>query len=150
MEPKEQGEQSSNGSEVTPGQMHEMEVTGGEQESSNGTTCQQRKGGSLSCVSICQSVLPANALLTSVSSSSLLNSPDSAVSAVQSQSRLTAAVYWVCGMERRKKGDDDPVARPAPVEIISSLEEKPRLRLVVNVNLLICLSVTAFIIGYWV
>ncbi|KAM8843910.1 sodium/myo-inositol cotransporter 2 isoform 3-T3 [Spinachia spinachia] len=74
---------------------------------------------------------------------------DSSVSAIHSQSRLTSALYWLCGMERRNEASDHPVTHPAPVEAISSLEEKPRPRLVVNVNLLICLSVTAFLVGYW-
>ncbi|KAL3987138.1 hypothetical protein ACER0C_014253 [Sarotherodon galilaeus] len=67
---------------------------------------------------------------------------------VRSQSKLMSALYWLCGMERRKK-EDDPAPLPAPEQTICSLEEKPRLRLIVNANLIICLSVTAFIIGYW-
>uniref|UniRef100_A0AAQ6A1Q0 Sodium/myo-inositol cotransporter 2 n=1 Tax=Amphiprion ocellaris TaxID=80972 RepID=A0AAQ6A1Q0_AMPOC len=80
-----------------------------------------------------------------------LFSPDSAssVSSIRSQSRLMSALYWLCGMERRRQSDDDPPPAPAPEPTVCSLEEKPRLRLLVNVNLLICLSVTAFIIGYW-
>ncbi|XP_076608567.1 sodium/myo-inositol cotransporter 2 isoform X2 [Chaetodon auriga] len=78
-------------------------------------------------------------------------SPDSSssVSSVQSQSRLMSALYWLCGMERRKEGGDDPVTPPAPELTVCSLEEKPRLRHIVNVNLIICLAVTAFIIGFW-
>lgn len=78
-------------------------------------------------------------------------SPDSlsSVSSVQSQSRLMSALYWLCGMERRKEGDNKPATPPAPEQTVTSLEEKPRLRLIVDVNLIICLSVTAFIIGYW-
>uniref|UniRef100_A0A3P8ST86 Sodium/myo-inositol cotransporter 2 n=1 Tax=Amphiprion percula TaxID=161767 RepID=A0A3P8ST86_AMPPE len=80
-----------------------------------------------------------------------LFSPDSAssVSSIRSQSRLMSALYWLCGMERRRQSDDNPPPAPAPEPTVCSLEEKPRLRLLVNVNLLICLSVTAFIIGYW-
>uniref|UniRef100_A0A669E882 Sodium/myo-inositol cotransporter 2 n=1 Tax=Oreochromis niloticus TaxID=8128 RepID=A0A669E882_ORENI len=72
----------------------------------------------------------------------------SSASSVHSQSKLMSALYWLCGMERRKK-EDDPAPLPAPEQTICSLEEKPRLRLIVNANLIICLSVTAFIIGYW-
>lgn len=61
-----------------------------------------------------------------------------------------SALYWICGMERGKEGVGDPVTGPAPEQAIGSLEEKPRLRLIVNVNLLICLSATVFLIGYWV
>uniref|UniRef100_A0A4W6DTU0 Sodium/myo-inositol cotransporter 2 n=1 Tax=Lates calcarifer TaxID=8187 RepID=A0A4W6DTU0_LATCA len=64
-------------------------------------------------------------------------------------SRLMSALYWLCGMERRTEGENNPVTPPAPEPAICSLEEKPRLRLVVDVNLIICLCVTAFIIGYW-
>uniref|UniRef100_A0A4W6DTD5 Sodium/myo-inositol cotransporter 2 n=1 Tax=Lates calcarifer TaxID=8187 RepID=A0A4W6DTD5_LATCA len=70
-------------------------------------------------------------------------------SSVRSQSRLMSALYWLCGMERRTEGENNPVTPPAPEPAICSLEEKPRLRLVVDVNLIICLCVTAFIIGYW-
>lgn len=78
-------------------------------------------------------------------------SPDSSssVSSVQRQSRLTFALYWLCGMERRREGGNNLVTPPAPETTVCSLEEKPRLRIIVNVNLIICLSVTAFIIGYW-
>ncbi|XP_068575190.1 sodium/myo-inositol cotransporter 2 isoform X1 [Cebidichthys violaceus] len=120
VEPKDQVfsvERSNESLEVITSQIHEMEATGREQESSNGKACRHRKDSS------------------------------SSVSSVQSQSRLISAIYWMCGMERRKEGDDYPGTRPAPA--IGSLEEKPRLRLIVNVNLLICLSITAFIIGYW-
>ncbi len=60
-----------------------------------------------------------------------------------------SALYWLCGMERRKEGDDYPLTPPAPEPSNSSLEEKPRLRTIVDINLIICLSVTVFIIGYW-
>uniref|UniRef100_A0A3P8RKQ6 Sodium/myo-inositol cotransporter 2 n=1 Tax=Astatotilapia calliptera TaxID=8154 RepID=A0A3P8RKQ6_ASTCA len=72
----------------------------------------------------------------------------SSASSVRSQSKLMSALYWLCGMERRNK-EDDPAPLPAPEQTICSLEEKPRLQLIVNANLIICLSVTAFIIGYW-
>ncbi|XP_059204012.1 sodium/myo-inositol cotransporter 2 [Centropristis striata] len=123
VEPKQQVfsvERSTTSLETITSQTNEMEVTGGEQETSNGKTCHHRKDSSSS------------------SSSSV------------SRSRLVSALYWLCGMERRRKeGDEDPLAPPAPPQASCSLEEKPRLRHVVNVNLMICLSVAIFIIGYW-
>ncbi|TDH02871.1 hypothetical protein EPR50_G00157110 [Perca flavescens] len=122
VEPKEQVfsvERSTKSLEVITSQTNEMGVTGREQESSNGKTSHHRKDS-----------------LSSVSS-------------VQSHSRMMSALYWLCGMERRKEGDDKSVTPPAPAQAICSLEEKPRLRRIVNVNLLVCLSVTAFIVGYW-
>ncbi|XP_058509908.1 sodium/myo-inositol cotransporter 2 [Solea solea] len=99
----------------------EMGVEGKEQQdSNNGKTCHHRKDSS------------------------------SSVSSVQSQSRLISAFYWLCGMERRREGANNPVVTPAPEQSRScSLQEKPRLRIIVNVNLIICLSVAVFIIGYW-
>uniref|UniRef100_A0A7N8YK99 Sodium/myo-inositol cotransporter 2 n=1 Tax=Mastacembelus armatus TaxID=205130 RepID=A0A7N8YK99_9TELE len=63
-----------------------------------------------------------------------------------SQSRLMSALYWLCGMERWKEEENNPVTPPPPEQ---ALEEKSHLQLIVNINLIVCLSVTAFIIGYW-
>lgn len=72
--------------------------------------------------------------------------PDSSSSSVQAQPRWKSALYWLCGMESRKDGDEGP----APSEENEcSLEEKPHLRRVVDINLIICLCVAAFIVGYW-
>ncbi|XP_007557429.1 sodium/myo-inositol cotransporter 2 [Poecilia formosa] len=73
----------------------------------------------------------------------------SSVSSPPSQSRFMSAIYWLCGMERRSEADSDSVAPPAPEQIICTLDEKPSLRHLVNANLIICLSVTVFIISYW-
>uniref|UniRef100_A0A3B3BYH6 Sodium/myo-inositol cotransporter 2 n=1 Tax=Oryzias melastigma TaxID=30732 RepID=A0A3B3BYH6_ORYME len=73
----------------------------------------------------------------------------SSVSSTSSQSRWMSVIYWLCGMERRRQGENNPVTPPAFEQNICSLEEKPTLHYVVNVNLIISLSVTAFIIGYW-
>ncbi|KAF7644579.1 hypothetical protein LDENG_00219640 [Lucifuga dentata] len=64
----------------------------------------------------------------------------------QKQSRLTSAIYWLCGMERQTQRENNP---PVPKVTVVSLEEKRWIRLLVNVNLIVCLSVAAFIIGYW-
>lgn len=104
---------------VEASQADEMGVTKREQESSNGEACHHRKDSA------------------------------SSVSSVRSQSKIISALYWLCGMERRTEGDNTPVAPPAPEQVICSLEEKPRLRLLANINLLIFLTVAAFIIGYW-
>ncbi|XP_008328125.1 sodium/myo-inositol cotransporter 2 isoform X2 [Cynoglossus semilaevis] len=73
----------------------------------------------------------------------------SVVSSIRSQSRLVTAIYWLCGMERRKEGETNPAVIPAPEQSICSLDEVPRLRNIVNVNLMICLSLTFFMMGYW-
>ncbi|CAL8305784.1 unnamed protein product [Merluccius merluccius] len=66
------------------------------------------------------------------------------------QSRLTTALYWLCGMERRRPGEmPPPVAPPPPQDPALLLREDWRMRLVVNCNLIVCGSVAAFLIGYW-
>uniref|UniRef100_A0A665TWT0 Sodium/myo-inositol cotransporter 2 n=1 Tax=Echeneis naucrates TaxID=173247 RepID=A0A665TWT0_ECHNA len=78
------------------------------------------------------------------------NSSSSVSSTVRSQSRLVSAIYWLCGLERRLKGGNHPATPVRPVQATYSVTEKPRLQLIVNVNLIICLTVIAFVIGYWV
>lgn len=73
----------------------------------------------------------------------------SSVSTVRSQSRLLSALCWLCGMERRKEEQNAPAAPPEPESTACFLEEKPHLKAIVNANLVICLTVTVFIIGYW-
>ncbi|XP_029364419.1 sodium/myo-inositol cotransporter 2 isoform X2 [Echeneis naucrates] len=78
------------------------------------------------------------------------DSSSSVSSTVRSQSRLVSAIYWLCGLERRLKGGNHPATPVRPVQATYSVTEKPRLQLIVNVNLIICLTVIAFVIGYWV
>uniref|UniRef100_A0A7N8WPD9 Sodium/myo-inositol cotransporter 2 n=1 Tax=Mastacembelus armatus TaxID=205130 RepID=A0A7N8WPD9_9TELE len=75
-----------------------------------------------------------------------LNWPSYVLGLISSQSRLMSALYWLCGMERWKEEENNPVTPPPPEQ---ALEEKSHLQLIVNINLIVCLSVTAFIIGYW-
>lgn len=126
-------------------QINEMEDAGREQEGMNGKACHQRRGGSLSCFHF--STWP----LVIFAAELALPLPDSSssVSSVQTQSRFMSALYWLCGMERQKKGDDTPMMPPAPEEAICSLREKKHLKLIVNINLIICLCVAAFIFGFW-
>ncbi|KAM4598288.1 sodium/myo-inositol cotransporter 2 [Polymixia lowei] len=77
---------------------------------------------------------------------------DSSVASIKSQSRMMAALYWLCGLERQTEGENaqsPPPPPPPPEEAVCSLDEEPCLRHVVNTNLIICLSVAVFIIGYW-
>ncbi|KAG7263248.1 hypothetical protein CRUP_038643 [Coryphaenoides rupestris] len=76
------------------------------------------------------------------------DSVSSSVTSVQSQSRLTAALYWLCGMERRRRGRPGETPPPASDPALL-LQEGRRARLLVNCNLIACLSVAVFFIGYW-
>uniref|UniRef100_A0A672IMP6 Sodium/myo-inositol cotransporter 2 n=1 Tax=Salarias fasciatus TaxID=181472 RepID=A0A672IMP6_SALFA len=89
-------------------------------------------------------------ITTASSQTGTTNGREAEKSNAGGQSRFLSAVYWLCGMERRAGGDNDiPMAPPPPEQVIASLEEKPHLQRIVNVNLLVCLAVTAFIVGYW-
>ncbi|XP_060921400.1 sodium/myo-inositol cotransporter 2 [Labrus mixtus] len=122
VEPKEQVfsvEQSKTTPEVITTQTNRMDVTGKDEERSNGKASHPRKDSSSSTTS------------------------------VQSQSRLISALYWLCGMERGNEGEENPAQPLVPEQAIASLEENPRMRLIININLVICLSVICFMIGYW-
>ncbi|XP_061556059.1 sodium/myo-inositol cotransporter 2 [Phycodurus eques] len=67
---------------------------------------------------------------------------------VRHRFRLASALYWLCGMERREKEAERSPATPVAPDL-SQLKENPCLKQVVNANLIVCLSVAAFIIGYW-
>uniref|UniRef100_A0A3Q3GNK5 Sodium/myo-inositol cotransporter 2 n=1 Tax=Labrus bergylta TaxID=56723 RepID=A0A3Q3GNK5_9LABR len=122
VEPKEQVfsvEQSKTTPEVITTQTNRTDVTEKDEERSNGKASHPRKDSSSSTPS------------------------------VQSQSRLISALYWLCGMERGNEGEENPAKPLVPEQAIFSLEENRHMRLIVNVNLLICLSVICFMIGYW-
>uniref|UniRef100_A0A3Q3E470 Sodium/myo-inositol cotransporter 2 n=1 Tax=Hippocampus comes TaxID=109280 RepID=A0A3Q3E470_HIPCM len=63
-------------------------------------------------------------------------------------SRLVFALYWLCGLNPQKKESKKSPVTPAAPDL-SQLKENPRLKQVLNANLIICLSVAMFIIGYW-
>ncbi|XP_061892759.1 sodium/myo-inositol cotransporter 2 isoform X2 [Entelurus aequoreus] len=63
-------------------------------------------------------------------------------------SRLVSALYWLCGMDTTTKEGQKMPEIPAEPER-NKLEENPCLQHLVNANLIICLSVAAFVIGYW-
>ncbi|KAJ8253928.1 hypothetical protein COCON_G00205400 [Conger conger] len=63
-------------------------------------------------------------------------------------SRLKSGLLWVCGMEREGTEPSQQAPTP-PVETARLLEEDPNMRNVVNANLIVCMSVAVFLIGYW-
>ncbi|XP_034046949.1 sodium/myo-inositol cotransporter 2 [Thalassophryne amazonica] len=77
------------------------------------------------------------------------NESESSESSIHTQSRIVTALYWLCGMTPQKEGGAKHVTPPTREAAVRSLEEKPHLRLIVNLNLIVCLSAAAFIIGYW-
>uniref|UniRef100_A0AAY4BIL4 Sodium/myo-inositol cotransporter 2 n=1 Tax=Denticeps clupeoides TaxID=299321 RepID=A0AAY4BIL4_9TELE len=49
---------------------------------------------------------------------------------------------WLCGMNKQKEA-------PLPQANVSSLEEDPCMKRVVDANLIVCISVAVFLISYW-
>ncbi|XP_077591395.1 sodium/myo-inositol cotransporter 2 isoform X2 [Stigmatopora nigra] len=63
-------------------------------------------------------------------------------------SGLRSALYWLCGMERRPRPREAP-SQAAVAAAPADLREERRLKKVIDANLLLCLSVAVFIVGYW-
>ncbi|XP_050173107.1 sodium/myo-inositol cotransporter 2 isoform X2 [Myiozetetes cayanensis] len=64
-------------------------------------------------------------------------------------SKLMSTFLWLCGMERRQESTEStapPKPEPLPV---ASLEEKPLVKHILNINLLICLCAGVFLWAYF-
>ncbi|KAL4835752.1 hypothetical protein H8958_004439 [Nasalis larvatus] len=61
------------------------------------------------------------------------------------QSKVVKAILWLCGLQ--DKGKEELPARAEPV--IVSLEEKPLVKTLLDVNLIFCVSCAIFIWGYF-
>ncbi|NXI76177.1 SC5AB protein, partial [Rhipidura dahli] len=62
-------------------------------------------------------------------------------------SKLLSTVLWLCGMERRpESAESAPKPEPLPV---ASLEEKPLVKHVLNINLLLCVCAGVFLWAYF-
>ncbi|KAK7168238.1 hypothetical protein R3I94_002322 [Phoxinus phoxinus] len=68
------------------------------------------------------------------------------VSSEAGSSKLKSALFWICGMEKRR--EEKPVS-PPPETPMCSLEEEPCMRHLVNANLIVCMSLAVFLIAYW-
>ncbi|NWZ80836.1 SC5AB protein, partial [Poecile atricapillus] len=62
-------------------------------------------------------------------------------------SKLLSTFLWLCGMESRQEGAENvPKAEPLPV---ASLEEKPLVKHILNINLLLCVCAGVFLWAYF-
>ncbi|XP_057605078.1 sodium/myo-inositol cotransporter 2 isoform X2 [Hippopotamus amphibius kiboko] len=61
------------------------------------------------------------------------------------RSKVVKAILWLCGVEN--KGKEEPPSRAEPV--IVSLEEKPLVKTLLDVNLIVCVSCAVFLWGYF-
>ncbi|KAM7147839.1 sodium/myo-inositol cotransporter 2 [Molossus nigricans] len=59
--------------------------------------------------------------------------------------RVLRAMLWLCGMDG--EGQAEPLGRADPV--IASLEENPSVRALLDINLILCISVSIFLWGYF-
>uniref|UniRef100_H3B5E4 Sodium/myo-inositol cotransporter 2 n=1 Tax=Latimeria chalumnae TaxID=7897 RepID=H3B5E4_LATCH len=67
----------------------------------------------------------------------------------KNESRIKALVFWVCGLENNKEKGTEITDSPRPETNISSLYEEPWMKHVVNINLIICMTVSVFMWGYF-
>ncbi|XP_016078151.1 PREDICTED: sodium/myo-inositol cotransporter 2 isoform X2 [Miniopterus natalensis] len=63
----------------------------------------------------------------------------------QKPSRMVKAMLWLCGME--DKGPAEPLPRADP--IIASLEERPAVKTLLDINLVFCIGCGVFLWGYF-
>ncbi|KAL2299124.1 hypothetical protein Nmel_014742 [Mimus melanotis] len=77
----------------------------------------------------------------------LLTPPALIAGAAQAKgsSKLLSTFLWLCGMEHRQEGAE-PKAEPLPM---ASLEEKPLVKHVLNINLLLCVCAGLFLWAYF-
>lgn len=62
-------------------------------------------------------------------------------------SKLLSTFLWLCGMERRQESAES-VPKPEPLPV-ASLEEKPLVKHVLNINLLLCVCAGVFLWAYF-
>ncbi|NXK91932.1 SC5AB protein, partial [Formicarius rufipectus] len=64
-------------------------------------------------------------------------------------SKLMRTFLWLCGMEHRQESTESPApAKPEPLPV-ASLEEKPLVKHLLNINLLVCLCAGVFLWAYF-
>uniref|UniRef100_A0A8C3VSR1 Sodium/myo-inositol cotransporter 2 n=1 Tax=Catagonus wagneri TaxID=51154 RepID=A0A8C3VSR1_9CETA len=61
------------------------------------------------------------------------------------QSKVVKTILWLCGMESKAK--EEPPSRADPVMV--SLEEKPLVKTLLDINLIVCISCAIFLWGYF-
>ncbi|KAK2533592.1 hypothetical protein Q9233_004806 [Columba guinea] len=91
---------------------------------------------------------PALQIDISIASESSSNDNKCATN-TKGNSKLLTALLWLCGMERRQENAENaasPRAEPLPV---ASLEEKPLVKHVLNINLLLCVCAGVFLWAYF-
>lgn len=61
------------------------------------------------------------------------------------RSKVLKAILWLCGMQTNAK--EEPPSKAEPV--IVSLEERPFVKTLLDINLIICISCAIFLWGYF-
>ncbi|NXJ94683.1 SC5AB protein, partial [Corythaixoides concolor] len=97
---------------------------------------------------VCEAERPA--LQIDISNASENSSDDKKCTTnAKGNSKLMTAVLWLCGMERKPENAENVAsAKPEPLPM-ASLEEKPLVKHVLNVNLLLCVCAGIFLWAYF-
>ncbi|KFV17987.1 Sodium/myo-inositol cotransporter 2, partial [Tauraco erythrolophus] len=96
----------------------------------------------------CEAEHPALQLDISVASETSSDDKKCTTNA-KGSSKLMAAVLWLCGMERKPENAENVApAKPEPLPMASP-EEKPLVKHVLNINLLLCVCAGIFLWAYF-
>lgn len=70
-------------------------------------------------------------------------------SAGRKSSRLAKVVLWVCGMDSKDESSLEPAAAPKADPTLALLEERPLVKHILNLNLIVCLSAGVFLWAFF-
>ncbi|NXO55972.1 SC5AB protein, partial [Aramus guarauna] len=97
---------------------------------------------------VCEAERPALQIDISIASENSSND-NKCTTHTKGNSKLMTTFLWLCGMERKEENTDNAVTtKPEPLPV-ASLEEKPLVKHVLNINLLLCVCAGIFLWAYF-
>ncbi|XP_056190628.1 sodium/myo-inositol cotransporter 2 isoform X2 [Falco biarmicus] len=86
---------------------------------------------------VCEAEHPALQIDISIASENSSND-NKCTAKTKGNSRLLTALLWLCGMERKQENAENAAPTKPELPPVASLEEKPLVKHVLNINLLLC------------
>ncbi|XP_076207023.1 sodium/myo-inositol cotransporter 2 isoform X1 [Aptenodytes patagonicus] len=97
---------------------------------------------------VCEAERPALQIDISIASENSSNDNKCTTNA-KGNSKLMTAFLWLCGMERKQENAENAApTKPEPLPV-ASLEEKPLVKHILNINLLLCVCAGLFLWAYF-
>ncbi|XP_064009414.1 sodium/myo-inositol cotransporter 2 isoform X3 [Pogoniulus pusillus] len=97
----------------------------------------------------CEAECPALQLDLSLASENNSEDKKCAADGSKRSSKLMTALLWLCGMERREDSAESTAPATAEPLPLASLEEKPLVKHILNVNLVLCVCAGVFLWAYF-